>query len=122
MRARQTTLKSVGGNPVATRNGSPDAEARERRKRLTSLLPLWPADIEDTSVDGRARLVTVLERALRAERRRGLSGHWTYDLARHMQLLEAWRAEIRALNTATRNMKRNRPREPEVRSRFKLKQ
>ena len=32
-----------------------------------------------------------LERALRAERAR--AGHWTYDLARHIALLVAYRAE-----------------------------
>lgn len=100
----------------------PDAQARERRKRLTSLLPLWPAEIEDTSIEGRARLIATLERALRAERHRGLAGHWTYDLARHRQLLDAWRAEIRALDAATRNMKRNRPQKPEPRSRLNQKQ
>jgi hypothetical protein len=45
---------------------------------------------------GRAHVIAALERALRAERRRGLAGHWTYNLARHMQLLRAYRAETAA--------------------------
>jgi hypothetical protein len=45
---------------------------------------------------GRAHVVPTLERALRAERRRGLAGHWTYNLARHVQLLRAYRAEMAA--------------------------
>jgi hypothetical protein len=93
---------------------SPDVEIRARAKLLTSLLPLWPAEIEDLSIEGRTRLVAVLERALRAERRRGLAGHWTYDLARHMQLLEAHRAEVRALDAMADNNKTNRPQNPEV--------
>lgn len=96
----------------------PDAEVRARTTRLTSLLPLWPAEIEDMSMTGRARLVALLERALRAERRRGLAGHWTYDLARHMQLLEVYRAEARVLQAMTGNAKTNRPRKPKLRSRF----
>ncbi|PPD27253.1 MAG: hypothetical protein CTY20_13140 [Hyphomicrobium sp.] len=30
-----------------------------------------------------------LRRALRAERQRGIAGHWTYDLSRHAQLRDA---------------------------------
>ncbi|MBL8564799.1 MAG: hypothetical protein JNM89_03680 [Hyphomicrobiaceae bacterium] len=59
--------------------------------RLTSL---WPAELADRTRQGRARLVGRLRRALREERQRGLAGHWTYDLARHAQLLAAYRAEI----------------------------
>jgi hypothetical protein len=73
------------------------AQAQARRKRLASLVPLWPRDLDDTSRRGRMKLIAQLERALRAERRRGLAGHWTYDLARHMQLLEAYRVEVQAL-------------------------
>jgi hypothetical protein len=118
MRARQTAPKPIGEVPAAARHRSPDVEARERRKRLTSLLPLWPAEIEDFSIQGRTRLVATLERSLRAERRRGLAGHWTYDLARHIQLLEAYRAEMRALEAMAGNTKTNRPRKSNFRSRF----
>jgi hypothetical protein len=34
-----------------------------------------------------------MRRALRIERQRGIAGHWAYDLARHAQLLSAYRAE-----------------------------
>ena len=118
MRARRTAPKPIGEVPAAARHGSPDAEARERRKRLTSLLPLWPAEIEDVSIQGRTQLVAVLERSLRAERRRGLAGHWTYDLARHIQLLEAYRTEVGALHAMSNN-KTNRPRKSNFRSRFR---
>jgi len=42
---------------------------------------------------GRKALLKKLHRAMRAERQRGLAGHWTYSLARHAQLLVAFRAE-----------------------------
>ena len=38
----------------------------------------------------------MLGKALRAERRLGKAGHWTYDLNRHMSLVVALKAEIAA--------------------------
>jgi hypothetical protein len=72
-----------------------------RVRDLPRLLALWPHEIEDPSPAAHVRLVTKLRAALRAERQRGLSGHWTYDLARHRHLLAAYRAE-HALLTAER--------------------
>jgi len=57
------------------------------------LLPLWPHEAADMSPAGRAHILAKLERALRAERRRGIAGHWTYNLARHVQLLRVYRSE-----------------------------
>jgi hypothetical protein len=39
-------------------------------------------------------MLTKLRGALRAERRRGIAGHWTYDLARHVELLHLYRQEL----------------------------
>lgn len=64
---------------------------------LPRLANIWPAELNDTSFGGRQRLIAKLKRALRQERQRGLAGHWTYDLARHSQLLAAYREEERAL-------------------------
>lgn len=74
----------------------PTAEI-DRRCALGRLLPLWPHELEDESVPARLRIVAKLRKALRAERRRGLAGHWTYDLARHVELLRLYRAELAAL-------------------------
>jgi hypothetical protein len=38
-----------------------------------------------------------LRRALRAERRRATSGHWSYDLHRHLALVSAYKAELARL-------------------------
>lgn len=46
---------------------------------------------------GRLRLLARLRTALRRERQRGRAGHWCYDLARHAQLLAAYRTEVAAL-------------------------
>ena len=47
------------------------------------------------------RLLAVLRRALRAERNRGLTGHWTYDLSRHAQLLAIYRDMCKRQDHAT---------------------
>jgi hypothetical protein len=41
--------------------------------------------------------VAQIIRAWRAERRRGISGHWAYDLNRHLALSQALAAESRSL-------------------------
>lgn len=58
---------------------------------------MWPKELDDLTLDGRKRVVAKLARALRAERRRGRAGHWTYDLARHAALLRIWTTERRDL-------------------------
>jgi hypothetical protein len=68
----------------------------DRRTELPRVLPLWPHEVADESPQGRALVVAKLARALRAERRRGIAGHWTYDLARHAALLRVYRLELAA--------------------------
>lgn len=74
-----------------------------RRRDLPELMPMWPAEIEDTSEIGRARIVARLRKALRAERRRGIAGHWTYDLGRHAGMLRALSAEVSELAAVRRS-------------------
>jgi len=87
---------------ASTESSPVDQAARQRRVSLSRLVALWPAEIEDLSIASRERLIAKLERALRSERRRGRAGHWTYDLARHTQLVRAYRAEQEALKAAKR--------------------
>jgi hypothetical protein len=79
-----------------TKKHAPE-DHRAELEELTRLLPLWPHELADTSLKGRQRIVAVIERALRAERRRGQAGHWAYDLARHASLSRAWKRERSAL-------------------------
>ena len=65
----------------------------DRRRELPRVLPLWPHELEDDSPDNRRRILAKLRRALRAERSRGIAGHWTYDLCRHVELLRVYRLE-----------------------------
>jgi len=66
----------------------------DRDTALPKLLPLWPHEFTDTSLEGRRKVLANLRRALRAERRRGLAGHWTYDLAHHAALWRVYRCEL----------------------------
>ena len=77
-----------------------------RARDLPRLVPLWPEEVCDETVEGRKRLVLRLGSALRCERQRGLAGSWTYHLARHRQLLVAYRAECRALQRERMRVKR----------------
>jgi hypothetical protein len=85
---------------AATRAGAirPSPPLDDRRRAIAQVLPVWPHELEDESLAGRERLLTRLRSALRAERRRGICGHWTYDLARHVELLRLYRAELAAVS------------------------
>lgn len=69
----------------------------ERMAELSRLLPMWPAELADTSREGRLKIIATIERAIRAERRRGRAGHWAYDLARHAALFRLLKCERAAL-------------------------
>jgi hypothetical protein len=85
-----TPRRIVGFRPTRSRyNRSTD---------LVGLLPLWPEELADASIAGRTKIVQMLQRALRAERQRGVGGHWAYDLSRHASLAAALRAERAALS------------------------
>lgn len=76
-----------------------------RETQLQKLLPLWPHEIADRTYNGVTRIVTLLARALRAERQRGKAGHWTYDISRHLALVNALRqerAELKRLAAQTK--------------------
>lgn len=85
--------------PAFRRTGSPSTPSPVtycRRRDLPRLIPMWPAELETSNAEARNKLIAKLRRALREERRRGLAGHWTYDLARHAGLLRAYKAELAA--------------------------
>lgn len=70
-----------------------------RARHLPRLIALWPEDLADESEVGSERILERLRRALRAERRRGRSGHWSYDLNRHLGLIRAYKAELRHMQS-----------------------
>ncbi|QPC41264.1 hypothetical protein HW532_04350 [Kaustia mangrovi] len=66
---------------------------------------LFPEEVfasgKATATAGAARLAR-LKRALRTERRKGRAGHWSYDLNRHIGLLQAVKAELSGLDGPVR--------------------
>jgi|CXWL01.1.fsa_nt_gi hypothetical protein len=87
-----TPFRDGTARPTAGPGLGPPAYRRDRD--LPRLIALWPAELEEAQRGGNAAIIVKIKRALRAERRRGVAGHWTYDLARHHQLLDALKAEI----------------------------
>jgi hypothetical protein len=78
------------------------AEEKYKRKRdLLCLIGLWPHEIDDISAAGTQRIIAKLRSALRAGRIRGLAGHWSYDLDRHLGLVKACKNEMTALEVMT---------------------
>ena len=66
---------------------------------LSGFDPLSGQALEDVAAE---TIVARLERALRAERQKARSGHWTYDLNRHIALRQAHRAETERLEITAR--------------------
>jgi hypothetical protein len=77
---------------------APGDPAYERQRLLPRLVPIGPDELADATPRGRRRVLYRLARALRCERARGRAGHWTYDLDRHLGLIQAYRAERAALD------------------------
>jgi uncharacterized protein (DUF1501 family) len=74
-------------------NRTAQRRAFHRETELPKLIGLWPAELRDYSIEGTARIVALLSKALRSERRRASAGHWAYDLTRHMALAAALKEE-----------------------------
>lgn len=88
--ARRAVAASVKAGAVEYRRAS----------ILPRLLPVGPAEVADDSPAGTRRILALLARALRSERRRGRAGHWSYDLNRHIGLRQAMLAETARLRAA----------------------
>ncbi|MFM9860707.1 DUF6477 family protein [Pseudoxanthobacter sp. M-2] len=88
--ARQAVRAAVRAGAVEYRRAS----------ILPRLVPVAPAEVADDSPAGTRRVLALLARALRSERRRGRAGHWSYDLNRHIGLRQAMLAETARLQAA----------------------
>ena len=92
----KSDLKLAAGRALA-RVVSGGAAVYVRGAMLPRLLPVGPEDLASDDAATARRICLMLARALRRERNRGRAGHWTYDLNRHVGLLQAYRAERAAL-------------------------
>lgn len=77
-----------------------------RDKDLPRLTGLWPSEINSNDIKTRERIITILRNALRIERQRGKSGHWCYDINRHLALKKALAQELSALQEFVEKEKR----------------
>lgn len=82
--------------------------AYSRAEQLPGLIGLWPSELEDYSHPGTLKIAALLRKALRGERMRGRAGHWTYDLNRHMRLMEALKSERSRLKVLERALPKSR--------------
>jgi hypothetical protein len=73
------------------------AKRYERNRDLPALAGLDPRALAEDTIEQSEVILARLARALRAERKRALSGHWTYDLNRHVALRQAHLAETTRL-------------------------
>lgn len=69
----------------------------ERETMLPRLTPLGLGTLSQQEPARSRGVVLLLAKALRAERALGRAGHWTYDLNRHIGLMQAYKAECEAL-------------------------
>jgi hypothetical protein len=103
-KARSPDLKHRPGRRAPPGPREAPLRPYDRRAELPRVLPLWPHELDDETREGRRCILGRLRRALRAERQRGLAGHWTDDLARHAELARVYRLEL----AASRGLERER--------------
>ena len=87
----------------------PDRIVISRARDLPRLIALWPHELADQSAEGSLLILSKLRRALRAERRRALAGHWNYELNRHLGLMTAYRAELGLMRRVKLRLRRTVP-------------
>ena len=80
-----------------------------RARDLPRLIALWPHELADQSSEGSLLILSKLRRALRAERRRALADHWSYELNRHLGLMMAYKAELGPMRRAKLRPSRTEP-------------
>lgn len=83
-------------------SGSARRTGYVRSRDLPRLLGLWPEEVARMAETDLEVVVARLASAIRAERRRGRSRHWSYDLNRHSALIHAFESECAALRRRQR--------------------
>lgn len=84
-------MQDLAGDAVAFRIRRAEAVAEAaQRAALQILCGMGLDEALATSDEGREAVVQRVERALKAERLKGLRRHWSYDLNRHIALKQAF--------------------------------
>lgn len=103
MNSRLPLMPGSAGSALAVERAARQAIERtiragvqtyDRLRDLPGLVRMDPAACAADAGALQDLIVARLARALRAERSKARSGHWTYDLNRHIALRQAYVAEI----------------------------
>ena len=108
---RLTGMLARCARPTIDNSVKAGAVAYDRGRHLPALIRMEPRPRGAETVGELEAIVARLARALRAERNRARSGHWTYDLNRHIALRQAHLAESERL-AARRSRQRPPPLQP----------
>jgi hypothetical protein len=101
---RQVQRIEAHAHRVIERTVRAGAEVYDRIRDLPRLTRLAPYEYREDTLDTALKITARLQSALRAERNRARSGHWTYDLNRHIALRQAWLAESERLRELRRSV------------------
>ena len=69
----------------------------DRQKDLPRLIAIWPSLLEDDTQEASRKIIEKIQKALQTERRKSKTGHWSYNLTKHIGLLTALKAEQTSL-------------------------
>lgn len=89
--ARRLTTEGTKRSIIrATRPARPDYD---RQRHLPRLVRICRDDLDKPTIERCEAIIQRLAGALRRERCHGRSAHWTYDINRHLALIQALRSE-----------------------------
>jgi hypothetical protein len=108
----RTARERAGARRIFSTMTAAAASVYARSRDLPRLIALWPHELDDESLEGCKLVLAKLRRALRAERRRATSGHWSYDLNRHLGLVSAYKGELARLKAIRPKLSRTEPAGP----------
>ena len=102
-KAKRTSLQAerIRSDHLLAAQHKQGADQYDRKRDLPGLLHLFPSEIDDLDKLNTRAILQQIVLALRAERKRGRSGHWRYSLARHIGLMQAFIAEKTRCHRAT---------------------
>lgn len=96
--AKETSERTARA-PSTGRQASFRFSEQDFASQALQLLPVWPKDLRDRTPSGRRKLIAIIEREVRKERRRGIAGDRAYDIMRHAKLARLLRAERQSFLT-----------------------
>ena|GEM_PF-3168174 len=78
----------------------------DRERHLPRLIAIHPDELNNPDAALQRDIVQRLNRALHGERRKARSANWSYDLNRHIALMQAYKAELETLGSLVKKRHR----------------